>query len=73
MKERQAEDGNWDRVEAAILTLEQEAKRLARMKTMTETIQSNSGKVLDEVQKMTACLEEQVETLRESVAALKRK
>jgi hypothetical protein len=46
-------------------------KRLAKMKTMTETIQSNGGKVLEEVRKMTTCLDEQVETLRESVAALK--
>jgi hypothetical protein len=72
LKEHHAEDGNWDKVETAILRLEQEKKRLAKMKTMTETIQSNSGKVLEEVRKMTECLEQQVETLRESVAALKR-
>jgi hypothetical protein len=41
------------------------------MKTWTETIQSNSGKILDEVRKMAANLEKQIGVLRESVAALK--
>jgi len=70
-RERQAEDGNWDNMDAAILVLEQEAKRLTSMKTWTETIQSNSGKILDEVRKMAANLEKQIGVLRESVAALK--
>ena len=72
VKERQADDGNWDKVETAILTLEKESKRLVKMKTMTETIQSKSGKVLEEVRKMTVCLEQHIDTVRESVAALKR-
>jgi hypothetical protein len=42
-KERQAADGNWDNMDAAILGLEHEAKRLTDMKTWTETIRSNSG------------------------------
>jgi hypothetical protein len=71
-KERQAEDGNWENMDAAILALEHEAKRLTDMKTWTETIQSNSGKVLEEVRKMAANLEKQIVVLRESVAALKR-
>jgi len=41
------------------------------MKTMTETIQSHSGKILEEVRKMTDGLERQIEVLRESVAALR--
>ncbi len=41
------------------------------MKTWTETIQSNSGKILDEVRKMTNGLEKQIGVLRESVEALK--
>ena len=36
----------------------------------TETIQSNSGKILEEVRKMTENLEQQIVVLRESVAAL---
>ena len=71
-KNRQAEDGNWDNMGAAILELEREARRLTDMKTWTETIQSNSGKILEEVRKMTANLEKQIVVLRESVAALKR-
>jgi hypothetical protein len=58
-------------MDAAILALEHEAKRLTDMKTWTETIQSNSGKVLEEVRKMAANLEKQIVVLRESVAGLK--
>ena len=71
VKERQAEDGNWENIDTAILALEEEAKRLSKMKTWTETIQSNSGKVLKEVVAMTGALEEQIGILRDSVAALK--
>jgi hypothetical protein len=71
-RERQAEDGKWDNMDAAILALEKEAERLGKMKTWTETIQTNSGKVLEELRKMSAALERQTEVLRESVAALKR-
>jgi len=71
-RERQAEDGNWDNMDTAILALEHEAKRLTDMKTWTETIQSNSGKILEEVRKMAANLEKQIVVLRESVAALRR-
>lgn len=71
-RERQAEAGDWEEMDAAILSLEQEAKRLGKMKSLTETIQTNSGKVLDEVRKMTEGLERHIDTLRESVIALKR-
>lgn len=70
-KERQAEDGNWEDIDKAILALEKEAKRLAEMKKWTDTIQSNSGKILEEVRKMTDGLDKQIGVLRESVAALK--
>lgn len=70
-KERETQDGNWDNTDAAILAMEQEAKRLSSMKTWTETIQSNSGKILEEVRKMAVNLEKQIAVLRESVAALK--
>jgi hypothetical protein len=70
-KERNAEEGNWDDMDAAILAVEKEVTRLAKMKTWTETIQSNSGRILDEVRKMAANLERQIGVLRESVDALK--
>lgn len=70
-KERDAEEGNWDDMDAAILAIEKEAGRLTNMKTWTETIQSNSGKILDEVRKMAANLERQIGVLRESMDALK--
>jgi len=41
------------------------------VKTWTETIQSNSGKILDEVRKMADNLEKQVAVLRESVETLR--
>ena len=59
-------------MDAAILALEQEAKRLSKMKTWTETVQSNSGKILEEVRKMTEGLEQQIGILRESIAALRK-
>ena len=71
-RERQAEDGNWESIDETILALEKETVRLGKMKTMTETIQSHSGKILEEVRKMTEGLERQMEVLRESVAALRR-
>jgi hypothetical protein len=71
-REREVEDGNWNNMDAAIVVLEQEAKRLSSMKTWTETIQSNSGKILKEVRTMATNLEDQITVLRESVAALKR-
>ena len=70
-RERQAEDGNWDTMDAAILALEQEAKRLGKLKTSTETIHSSSEKILDEIRKMATNLEKQIDLLRESVAALR--
>jgi hypothetical protein len=70
-KERQDEDGNWENIDAAILALEEEAKRLSKIKTWTETSQTNSGKVLEEIRKMAGGLEAQIGVLRESVAALK--
>jgi hypothetical protein len=71
-KERDAEEGNWEDMDAAILALEKEATRLVNMKTWTDTIQSNSGKILEEVRKMAANLERHIGVLRESVSALKR-
>ena len=44
---------------------------MASMKTWTETIQSNSGKILDEVRKMADNLAKQVAVLHESVETLR--
>jgi hypothetical protein len=70
-KDRDDAEGNWEDIDAAILAVEKEAGRLASMKTWTETIQSNSGKILDEVRKMADSLAKQVEVLRESVETLR--
>lgn len=66
-----AETGNLDDIEKAALALEKEAERLSKMKSLTENIQKNGKKILDELQKMTDELEKQTGTLRESVAALR--
>jgi hypothetical protein len=71
LRERDDKTGNWDDIDAAILAVEKEAARLASMKTWTETIQSNSGKILDEVRKMADNLAKQVAVLRESVETLR--
>jgi hypothetical protein len=71
-KERDDKEGNWEDIDAAILAVEKEAARLANMKTWTETIQSNSGKILEEVRKMTDNLEKQIVVLRDSVETLRR-
>jgi hypothetical protein len=42
------------------------------MRTWTETIQSNSGKILEEVRKTAPNLEKEIAVLRESVDALER-
>lgn len=71
-KERDDKEGNWEDIDAAILAVEKEAARLANMKTWTETIQSNSGKILEEVRKMADNLEKQLVVLRDSVETLRR-
>jgi hypothetical protein len=70
-KDRDAEDGDWDDIDGAILAVEKEAGRLGNMKTWTETIQANSGKILDEIRRMQKNLQKQVEMLRESIEAVK--
>jgi hypothetical protein len=53
------------------LAVEKEVLRLGQMKTWTDTIYSNSGKLQDEIRKMTSNLEKQVGALRESVETLR--
>jgi hypothetical protein len=64
-------ESNWEEVDAAVLAVEKEVTRLAKMRTWTETIQSNSGNILEEIRKMTNSLEKQIGVLRESVDTLK--
>jgi hypothetical protein len=59
-------------IDAAILEIETEARRLGNMKTWTETIQSNSGKILEEVRKMNDALERQIQVLKDGIASVKR-
>ena len=70
-KNRDDVEGNWEDIDTAILAVEKEAGRLTSMKIWTETIQSNSGKILDEVRKMADNLEKQVAVLRENVETLR--
>jgi hypothetical protein len=44
-------------IDTSILEIESQAKRLGNIKTWTETVQSNSGKVLEEVRKMNEALD----------------
>jgi len=60
-----------DDLDTAILELERETRRLREIKKWTETIKSNSGKVLDEVAKMTEGVQKQVECLRQTATALR--
>ena len=70
-KARTHETADIEKLDKAILELEREARRLAEIKKWTETIKSNSGKVLDEVAKMAEGVQKQVDCLRDTTAALK--
>jgi hypothetical protein len=58
-------------IDTSILEIESQAKRLGNIKTWTETVQSNSGKVLEEVRKMNEALDRQIQVLREGIEGLK--
>jgi hypothetical protein len=68
---RRAEAADFQSLDAAILAIETEAARLAEIKTWSQTIKSNSGKILDEVRKMEDALEKQIQYLKTGVAGLK--
>ncbi len=70
-KTREAEAADFEAIDAAILAIEKEAKRLDSMKTWTETITNNSGKILEEVRKMRGGLDRQMDVLREAISGLK--
>lgn len=69
---RQTTSADLQAVDAAILQIEMQIKRLENMKTWTETIHSNSGKISEEIRKMNEALERQVQILRESVEGMRR-
>jgi len=69
--ERDNNESNWEDVDAAVLAVEKEVARLAKMRTWTETIQSHSGDILEEIRKMTSNLEKQIALLRESTEVLR--
>lgn len=70
-KHRKAEVADFKLMDDAILAIETEAARLGSMKTWTETIRANSGKLLDEIRKLTEDFELQVRNLREALEGLK--
>ena len=68
---RETTTTDFQAIDALILEIEQQAKRLGNIRTWTETVHSNSGKVLEEVRKMNETLDRLVEVLRESIEGLK--
>jgi hypothetical protein len=70
-KARDAEAADFLAVDGAILAIEKEAQRLDKMNTWSETIKSNSGKILEEVRKMREALDQQIQILRGATLGLK--
>jgi hypothetical protein len=70
-KQRKAEDADFKLIDDAILAVETEAARLSSMKTWTETIKANSGKLLEEIRKLSEGLALQVQNLRNAVSGLR--
>ena len=71
LKQRKAEAADFKLMDNAILAVETEAARLGSMKTWTETIKANSGKLLDEIRKLSEGLDLQVENLRNALSGLR--
>jgi len=67
---RNSEAAEFHAIDKAILAIEKEARRLDEMKKWTETIKSNSNKILDEVRKMTDGLETHVGVLRDAISGI---
>lgn len=68
---RTEETADLDALDKSILELEREARRLGEIRKWTETIRSNSGKVLEEVAKMTEGVQKQIDCLRQTASALR--
>lgn len=67
---RSAEAAEFEAIDAAILAIEKEAKRLDEMRRWTETIKNNSDKVLEAVRKMADGLQVQGKKLRDAIDGL---
>jgi hypothetical protein len=70
-KQRKAEDADFKMVDSSILAIETAAARLGSMKTWTETIKSNSIKLLEDIRKLSDSLETQVQNLRNAIEGLR--
>jgi hypothetical protein len=68
---RREEAADFEKIDKSILAIEKEARRLEEMRKWTETIKSNSGKILEEVRKMADGVEQQVGVLRDAFAGLR--
>jgi hypothetical protein len=71
-RQRKAEDADFELMDEAILAIETEAGRVGSMKTWTETIKANSGKLLEEMRKLAGGLELQLQNLRNALTGLRR-
>ena len=67
---RTAEAAEFEAIDAAILAIEKEARRLDDLRKWTETIKASSDKVLETVRKMSDGLQSQIGRLREAVDGL---
>jgi hypothetical protein len=70
-RQRTTEAADFKLMDEAILAIETEAARLGNMKTWTETIKANSGKLLDEMRKLSEGLELHVQNLRNALSGLR--
>jgi hypothetical protein len=68
---RSEEAADFEKIDKSILAIEKEARRLEDMRRWTETIKSNSCKILDEVRKMADGLEQQVGVLKDAFSGLR--
>jgi hypothetical protein len=68
---RSEEVADFEKIDKSILAIEKEGRRLEEMRKWTETIKSNSGKILDEVRKMADGLEQQVGVLKDAFSGLR--
>jgi hypothetical protein len=68
---RDTEAAEFEVIDGAILAIEKEARRLGEMQRWTETIRSHSGKILEEIRKMTEGLEKQSNRLRDALDGIR--
>lgn len=68
---RRDQTADFETLDTSILKIEREAKRLSSMKTWTQTISSNSEKILREIQKMEGNLEKGLAELKEALTGLR--